>query len=504
MQVVNKRQMKIVQLLRDANDYLPTCALAKELGVSVKTIRNDIATLKGIFQKQHCGEIESKPRCGVMLHSTQDQWLRFNDIATEDSQPSIQRKCDRKACLYLILREGATSYHSLCSALYITPAELKRLLPDIEAWLQRNGIRLKSGTRKGIVLSCEDWRRRIAITRVLVSMQKEAEPELRGLETECRVPDPANYFLRLLPHYQVVSVCRVLDDAERAFGFEFDNDSYKQCALQFAFCIHDIQRGRPLKECGRVPCSTDTAFDAQLAQYITQRIEEEYSLKIPEAERNFIAMAVEMADFFSGWDAGSIPAGIANTPALNGLTRNLLKILSEITGSDLEKDQFLLASLTMMLRSLIGRAKYGTYLDNPLQYRINREYSQYLSAVHALAARIESELRIVINVDELSFFAMHISEAIERSSSTVRACIVCDSGIGIPRVLKEKLERRFRNLSIIESISTRKLRPSALENIDLIITTAARLECRGHPVAMISAVPGEAELYHLGKTIQAV
>ena len=83
----------------------------------------------------------------------------------------------------------------------------------------------------------------------------------------------------------------------------------------------------------------------------------------------------------------------------------------------------------------------------------------------------EKELELEINEHEVGFLALHIGGAIERQLSMLSACIVCDYGIGISQILKEKITRAIPDLKITSVFSGRDIHGIKKEESDFIIST---------------------------------
>ena len=66
---MNKRQTDILRILYKNPNFITLGELAKKVGVSVKTVRNDIAVIREELSKAEAGTVEAKPHIGVRLVS---------------------------------------------------------------------------------------------------------------------------------------------------------------------------------------------------------------------------------------------------------------------------------------------------------------------------------------------------------------------------------------------------------------------------------------------------
>ena len=78
---MNKRQSDLLKTLYNNRGYLTISELADKFNVSVKTVRNDITTIRDYLENQHSGTLETKPHVGVRI-------VRDNYFIYKTPQPS--------------------------------------------------------------------------------------------------------------------------------------------------------------------------------------------------------------------------------------------------------------------------------------------------------------------------------------------------------------------------------------------------------------------------------
>lgn len=70
----------------------------------------------------------------------------------------------------------------------------------------------------------------------------------------------------------------------------------------------------------------------------------------------------------------------------------------------------------------------------------------------------EKELGLEINEHEVGYMALHIGGAVERHLTQLSAYVVCDYGIGISHILREKISRAIPELMVTGVYSARDMR----------------------------------------------
>ena len=107
---------------------------------------------------------------------------------------------------------------------------------------------------------------------------------------------------------------------------------------------------------------------------------------------------------------------------------------------------------------MIARLRYGVKTVNPLLKQVKQKYPNIFAAIYAVGVYFEKELGLELNEHEMCSLALLLGGAIERSLSTVTACVVCDYGIGISQILREQLERTISDIQIVDVLSARDLK----------------------------------------------
>ena len=116
-------------------------------------------------------------------------------------------------------------------------------------------------------------------------------------------------------------------------------------------------------------------------------------------------------------------------------------------------------------------------IRNPILEQIKAEYNEIFKGVEKIIVFIKDLMDIKeIPESEIAYLAMHFASAIERNlliETNINTVISCPTGIGTSRFLQTKLEKKYPNLTVLETISSLKIDENYLKNknVDLIIST---------------------------------
>lgn len=143
------------------------------------------------------------------------------------------------------------------------------------------------------------------------------------------------------------------------------------------------------------------------------------------------------------------------------------------------------------VKPFLNRLNNGFYVKNPLLDQIKYEYQMIFDAVQNTSVEMSKLFNLSeINEDEIGFITLYFAQYLEENPKYIDVLIVCTSGIGTSELLKSKISQKFKNINIVDVISTKQLyeNPDTYRNIDLIISTVKFKETVRVPNIVISAM----------------
>jgi mannitol/fructose-specific phosphotransferase system IIA component (Ntr-type)/galactitol-specific phosphotransferase system IIB component len=96
----------------------------------------------------------------------------------------------------------------------------------------------------------------------------------------------------------------------------------------------------------------------------------------------------------------------------------------------------------------------------------------------------ERYLGITMPEEEIGYICLHLAASVERNKNPLKALIVCASGIGTSQIISARLERSFKQIDIVDVISTIELKHRKIDDVDIVISTVPVEASK--PVLMIS------------------
>ena len=466
---MNKRQLEILKLLHNKKEFITFAEIANQSDVSVKTVRNDVGAIKEYLSLQKVGSIETKPHTGIRLIISDDEW-RGLDFQTDDTEKEI---------LFFILthlmKNGSLTAQHLAEQYYMSRTQLEAVLQRAGEWFFENRIFFERKRGRGIFIKCSEFNKRLALLNLYKENISEYSKKISLREPMHALLNAEEYtaMCAALNGFDADILAKAILETEDEFGLILNADSAVNFLFLTSLCVLQIKKGITVEMPKTVSVFNETAFEKEFSLSLAKKIENIYKISICKEELGFIVFALEISEIrqFSSTDARR--RFEADNILLCRLTVKAVNLISEITGVDLREDRFFVKQMFLQLKVSIARLKYAVVCKNNLLPQIKTKYPNMMATAWFLGNIFEKELHMEINEHEVGFLALHIGGAIERQLSSVCACIVCDYGIGISQILKEKIIRHIPEIRITSVFSARDIRLIKNESCDFVISATS-------------------------------
>ena len=468
---MNKRQANLLRTLYNNRGFLTLSELAEKFEVSVKTVRNDITVIRDYLESQHTGTVESKPHIGVRTVISEDEWTRLSGNKIEGSD-------DREIMFFIIrqlMKKSTLTAQRLAEQYYIGRGQLDKILERIAQWFSENHILLEIRRSKGISISYSEFNYRMAMLKFF----SEFWDMYAGLISHrnsiySAMPDEEYTGLcSALNGFDADSVAKILLEVEEKFGLKFNYISNKNLIFLISLSILRYNSGNQIQMPKVSERYTDGVSDKYISDEIVEKLNDRLSVILPDEEKAFIEFAVSIAEIQSFNDDEYRHKFENMNFELCRMTVRTVNIISEIADVNLREDNLFVREMFLQLKSMISRLKYGIVFKNDLLPQIKLKYPNTMAIAWSLENMFDKELEIQINEHDVGFLALYIGGAIGRKFSGIKACIVCDYGIGTSQILKEKIIRAIPELEITSFFSIRDINLIKKGECDFIISTAS-------------------------------
>ncbi len=451
--------------------------LAKELGVSGRTIRNEIKLIQQ--ESQSSGfTIESIRGKGYLLNIRNQALFKplLKQLEAEDDDKLGDFAKQNNRVLYmlrrLLLEKNPVKLESFTDEMFVSLSTIQNDIKMVKKILGKYHLKLTNRPHYGSKVEGEEYMKRLCLSNSLISRDQDA---FLG-------NDP----LQLIDQELFEKIKEVIIKKVNQYKIDISDIALENLATHIAIACKRIEEGFFIEQLTDVLID-EYPFEKIVAKEIINEVENYTGLTFPNAEMDYIIVHLlgtkllhKKALFeFSKFDE----VGIIVNDILERLRREL--------NWDFSNDDEFIQALTLHIRPAMDRLRYNMNIRNPLLNDIKIKYPAAFEGAIIASKCIEEYLQIEVIEHEIAYIALHIGVALERMKSKrkikKKVLIVCASGVGSAKLLYFRLQNLFeQEMEIIAAINYYNLASYDLSTIDLIISTVPVTEDFGVPVQVVS------------------
>lgn len=492
---MNERQKKILQIMYESADFMTADTIAEQVKCSVKTVRNDLKQLQDMFANNDLAEIQTKSGKGIRLIVSQEKWKELKCSFEKTKEISgISRDVRNQICEILLKQERVTINY-LENTLYYSSQSLEKYLQESEQWLKSKGVEVSRKRGQGLQIRCEESVYRIAVWE-----------NFRELLAERFYTDKEVLLLleKYLDGFDTEGVKTAIRMIEDEFGVQFTYDDFQRLLFLLSISILRIRKKRVLNKIVEESWE-GVSFDRTLMEHCSRNLEEFYCLRIPKEEKSFICLCfgiTEIQGFTDIYQKETCRQANAFTMML---TIKSMILVDHIFQSELRKDIQLRDELFLYLKAAICQRKYGIYRGNPLLSQIKSKYPNIYAAAWSVSMLIDSELKVGFSEQEVGYIALYLGGALERQSMEVRACVLCNYGVGMAQIIKGQIERNVYGLEITDVFSVRQRNEIRKSSTDFVISTVpVENSFEGKEMVLVNSILREEDFLKIRKQMEGI
>lgn len=487
MTELNLRQRLLGRLILSRSHTTAT-ELAKQVGVSTKTIYSDIRRLKSILDEHHIS-VEVAPRVGIKVNGKSNDIEDLIRYFEQDQQqiPNSDASRERYILSRLLREDGYISIDQLSETLYISRRVIERNLDEIARKLDGTGIELVKVPSRGVAIEGEEGNKRRVLFRTL--SQYWGNNWNIDYLNEDWLNDSAIVDNPNINRNDVKELINIMKDFSKNIEFNLSDYGSQSLIIHLAISINRIRTGNPInKNDDLIRDIGDNCRNEAIR--LAEMVEKALEVSLPKEEIAYIQVHLIAAST----DYESLVNHNLELP-----TTSKLKRILEPFGYD----QDLLTGLGIHMQTAIKRLKVKIGLPNPYTEDIKRNYPHAFDVALSIAEAYEQYYLIKMNDDEVAYIALHVEAYFERKRTVhqkVKVVIVCSTGLGSAQLLAAKVRREFPDLMIKGIWSLQDFKNRELTDIDLVISTL-HLTVVGIPIITVPPVMSQTDIQMIRTTV---
>ena len=480
--MISRQMIRIYRVL-SKTEYRTANDLAKELGVSSKTVRNQIKSLNKLLH-DYGGRVEAKHAVGYRLTVYNAAKLKeleklMQSYAYQRSAiPNSSRERIQYLLEYLLNTDRYVKLDDLSDQLYISTRTLSENLKKVERMLDEYDLRLQRKPGYGIRIEGAEFNRRLCIAQYTA---KRIEM-LEGTGGQLEITDEVRWI------YQCVQKC--LSDN----SFDMSGLALMNLVTHIQIAILRMQRGHFVPETEKENSSrTD-----KIAEEILRKVSKEFHVKYRISEVEYIAAHLRGKEMPGGAGITDGEGDVAIHQEIGELADQMLLSVRDAYQFDLRDNPELKMLLCQHLAPLVVRLRHNMRLYNPLIQEIKAQYLLAYAMAAAACAVLSKKFHTVIKEDEIGYIALIFELALEQEKTAIsrkNVLLVDASGKSSAQLLLYKYKKELSPyLNQIYVCDIGHIGEYDFSDIDYVFTTVPISAAIPVPIQMVGSLPTKSDI----------
>lgn len=471
------RQKEIILALSKVNEIVTSDWIAKNLGISDRTVRSEIKRIQK-ESAQFGISINSIRGKGYQLKIDNEQLYKanFNQWTKEMKNESVDFSNPKDRVVYLLkrllLEQIAIKLEMLEDEMFVSKSTIQNDLKEVKTILGKYNLQLVNRPHYGVYVEGEEYMKRLCLSNCILNRNQDFTIK----DESFQVIDQS-----IFKEIKEIIIKKVIK-----YKIEISDIALENLATHIAIACLRIKEGFVIAKFDQL-WNKEYPIEKIVAAEIVKEVEAVTNLNFPEAEVDYIIvhllgtklLAKDKLMKYSGFDH------------VAKIIEMILEKLKMEFNWDFKDDHEFIQALTLHIRPAMNRLRYGLNIRNPLLDEIKIKYPVAFEGAVLAAKCIEDYLSKEVGEHEIGYIALHIGAALERrklkQKDVKRALVVCASGVGSSKLLYYKLKNIFKNeLDIVGTTNYYQLKKFDFMSIDFIISTIPINEDLGVPVQVVN------------------
>ena len=262
------RAIDIIKSL-STQSYTTSKALAEQLNVSSRTIRNDVRLLNQELKKNGA-YIESKARHGMLLHITDEETYHIYYQNLINSSPIDKDNRITQIIEYLLTMEDSITMDDLCDIFYVSRSTLKKDMKEIREIFEKYQITIDHRANQGLKIIGKEQDLRNCLTNLQKSRLEEISLKDENLE----------------------KIISIISAQVNKHHFEISDYSMRNFALHISVAITRIKDDKELQLDADMEQALGASPDIDLLLSIVNEIEKTFHVHFTKGEIGYLLLQI--------------------------------------------------------------------------------------------------------------------------------------------------------------------------------------------------------------------
>lgn len=462
----------MIQLLLNQTSGVKLDLLTEALEVSHRTVYREISNLENTLNYYDISLIRDL-NTGYRLAGAKKSLQRLqNNLNDSPKELSIQQR-QSLLVIQLLLSEEEIKMEALALNLQVSVGTIQSDLLEINEIFKEYKIEIQRIKSKGVKAIAKESNRRLIVAGLISSEINEYYfsqllEDFTKEDHDSFWNKNENIFLGILDKQILAETYSVLKEFNQELFTKATDIRFQRIIILLTFSIMRIKKGKFIEPDNELNEVTANSINIENAKIMFDKIKENRMIEVPIEEIHFFSFQLEglninlQKDFFSDdYDVN-----------LSFKVSELIRNVSNQMEWDFNQDKSLYNDLLLHISAAVKRAMapMPANTDSLLQ-KIHSQYKE-------LSFVVESSLKeVFVGIDflfeEIIYIVLHFASTYEKiiARKNISVLVICSSGIGMAKILKNRLQKNILEISSITTARVSELERLNLEGYDLILST---------------------------------
>ncbi len=510
---ISKRTKLIIDLLVQQKDFVSGSWIAKQLGVSKRTVLREMDEVERQV-RENGAVLERVPGKGVKielpLESAGEFLLQMNNTSVEEHFNPEERQ--RSLIIELIGSKEIQKLYYFASKFKISEATVSNDLDRIEPWLKSRNLKLIRKPGYGVRVEGHETDIRKTIVELVYDnfsrdelmdfLRKQySDTPFAGLRTDIK-----KRLLNIIGDSTLHGIESAIESSGILRAYALADNAYVALVVHLSLAVQRILAGEKIHFDPVLLDELKESTEYGMAEKLINVTSDNLNISIPTDEIGYVTMHLQGAKFRSTKDKDA--SFRIHDYEIIHLAEQLVQIVERKAGMILSDNKRLLTDLVNHMGPALTRIRMGMIIRNPLLEQIKTQYMTYYKWTEEAVVDIEERLGNKIPEDEIGYLTMHFGAAIEssikRRNLVWRVIIACSTGIGSSKLLESRVGKLYKNIKIVSVRSTLSIEKAIQdEDVDFVISTV-RLKQTLVPTVVVSPLLLDEDAKRIEEMLSAI
>ena len=475
------RERIILEELANSSGYLNLDYFANHLGVSTRTIRNEIKNIESIDERNGF-KLEYKTRLGYLLKIKDKE--KFNSYLNSLPSCFIENPEQRVESIIveLLVNEGYKTIEKLSVKFLVSSSQIKNDLKKVDEKLKDTCLKLERKAHYGVRIQGSIK----SVQKILVGIYSKKNRNL------------TEYKNKFIDDSKLENIKNTIKSIFSEYDLEINLTELKDILANIVI-LYIKSSLRELENIDKLEKDTGSLMINDLLENVFN----EKKYYITNEEIDCLKQLIKVKTKNKKVDIVDVEKS-----RLQCILCEFFKDVDRKYNTSFSEDKEFFNLLYLHIASLIERAKRKHNITNPFSIKISQQYPTVFNLAIQLSKIIENEYKIKISQDEIGFIATHIAVPFEKREEAnfnkkYKIAIVCSSGGGSAFLIKLKMKEIFphaeiKNFSLLEE-------KEVIEFLPDLVFSITNLEFKiNAPVILINEILDELDYLNIKESVRFV